>query len=167
MAACGPRDTEFNVKIDKTPHSIAEPEAGKALVYVIEDQETKNILDVTIRIGLEGAWMGASRGDSHFFFTVDPGVHHLCADWLLTIDPDERIVALANFTAEAGKTYYFRARNWGSMRSRDIAYRVLDLDAVNEDQGRLLVARSGLSVSTQKKDAGVQTGNNTQWGQAQ
>jgi hypothetical protein len=166
MTACGPKDAQFNIKIDKTTHSMAEPEAGKALVYVIQDQKTKYVNDVTIRVAIDGSWMGADRGDSYFFFAVTPGVHHLCGDWITSMDMDERIVALANFTAESGKTYYFRARNWGSMRSRDAMSWVLDLDAVNEDQGRLLAARSGLSVSTQKKDVAEQpTNSSPQWGQ--
>lgn len=155
-AACGPNDAEFEIKIDKTRHPSGELEAGKALVYVIEDQKTKFVRDVTIRIGLDGAWMGANRGNSYFFFAVDPGQHHLCADWQTSDDPEGRIIALANLTAEAGKIYYYRARNWGSIQNswlnRDPGeYLVLDLDPVNDDQGRFSIASSRFSIARPKK----------------
>lgn len=156
IAACGPTETEFDVKIDKARHPLAEAEAGKALVYVIEDQKTKNVRDVTLRIGLDGAWIGANRGNSYFFFSVDPGVHHLCADWQTSVDPKDGIVALANFTAEAGKVYYYRARTLGSIQDSWLnswpgQYWVLDLDPVNDDQGKFLVASSRFSDSRAKK----------------
>jgi hypothetical protein len=151
-------ETQFDVKVDSAAHPSMAPDQGKALVVVIEDQETKFIRDVTIRVGLDGAWMGADRGNSYFFFAVTPGVRHLCADWE-TSHPDQRIVALANLTAEAGKIYYFRARTWGSFTSGASGSSVsdprlnwvLDLDPINDDQGQLLVATSGLSSSRPKK----------------
>src|SRR6266581_2141788 len=34
--SCGPPNVQFDVKKDNSQHSIGQPEAGKALVYVIE-----------------------------------------------------------------------------------------------------------------------------------
>jgi hypothetical protein len=36
-AACGPKSTRFNVKVDESQHMLAEPEPGKALVYFVQD----------------------------------------------------------------------------------------------------------------------------------
>jgi hypothetical protein len=36
-SGCGPKEVHFPVKTDKKKHPTAEPDAGKARVYVIED----------------------------------------------------------------------------------------------------------------------------------
>jgi hypothetical protein len=145
-SACGPVQTQFVVETNSSP---APPQAdpGKALVYVIEDQKFKPFNDVTARVGLDGVWVGANRGNSYLFFSVDPGEHHLCTDWTSRWLPNGRLVSLAPLMAEAGKTYYFRARTSGAR------YEVpsIDLDRVNSDEGKLMVASSLPSVSHPKK----------------
>ncbi len=37
-AACGPTAAEFDVTADKEQHPLAQPQAGKALVYVVADE---------------------------------------------------------------------------------------------------------------------------------
>lgn len=157
-AACGPSTTEFNVKTNsEASHSIEQPEPGKALVYVIEDQKYKALRDVTTRVALDGAWIGANRGNSHLFFSVEPGEHHLCTDWISGWLPGGRLVSLSVLNAEAGKVYFFRARTTGGpgalgdsrWQSADAAS--LDLDRVNSDEGKLLIASSMLSISHPKK----------------
>jgi hypothetical protein len=103
---------------------------------------------VTTRVGLDGAWIGANRGDSYFFFPVEPGEHHLCSDWHVGfVAGGGTKVSLASFTAEAGKTYYFRVRTMGA---KDMG-NILDLDPVNSDQGQFLVASSAFSSSVSSK----------------
>ena len=57
-----------------------------------------------------------------------------------------RAFAMANFTAEAGKVYYFRERLFPG--GDDYFF---DLDLVNSDEGKYLVATSSFSVSHAKK----------------
>ncbi len=154
--ACGAVNVQFSIKTDFTQTTAPEVESGKALVYVVEDQKFKAVRDVTARIGLDGTWVGATRGNSFLFFSVEPGEHHLCADWVSSFLTYGRNVALFGFTAEAGKTYYFRARTTGgpaSMMDRNGAddSASIDLDLVNSDEGGLLVKSSTLSVSHPKK----------------
>jgi len=155
-SACGPAATEFIIKTSDGLQSLRQPEPGKALVYVIEDEKIRGIRSVTTRVGLDGAWVGANRGNSYLFFSVDPGEHHLCTDWTSDFLAGGRVVSLAPLTAEPGKIYYFRARTiaaaasfvegklWENGAS-------IDLDPVNSDEGKLLVATSALSVSHPKK----------------
>lgn len=155
-SACGPADTQFAIKIKLGPRALQQPDPGKALVYVIEDQKFSAINDVTARVGLDGVWVGANRGDSYFFFSVEPGEHHLCTDWISGFLRDGRLVSLAPLTAEAGKTYFFRVRTSGGKGSiADNHWSAdgasIDLDPVNSDQGKLLIASSALSVSHPKK----------------
>jgi hypothetical protein len=157
QAACGPATTQFNIKANnQAPTSIEEPQPGKALVYVVEDQKFKAVRDATTRVGVDGAWVGANRGNSYLFFSVEPGEHHLCTDWISEWLTGGRLVSLSGFTAEAGKIYFFRARTTGGPSSlggyrQSPDWSSLDLDRVNSDEAKLLIASSALSVSHPKK----------------
>ena len=98
--------------------------------------------------GLDGDWVGANKGNSYIFFFAEPGERHLCMNWQSRFEARSRVFAVANFTAEAGKTYYYRARLFPG--HLDISF---DLDPINSDQGKLLVASSMLSASTAKRKA--------------
>lgn len=136
-AACGPYNAKFDVETQGGPHKLQPPDPGKALVYIIEQDWGPG---VTARAGFDGAWVGANRGNSFLFFSVDPGEHHLCTDWV-TGYLNGRVASLAPLTAEAGKTYYFRLR----------ISPYFDLDPVNSDEAKLLIASSLLSISHPKK----------------
>jgi hypothetical protein len=148
-AACGPKNVKFDVRPDETQHPVPQPETGKALVYVIED--LGQLPDYVgsgalIKVGMDGAWVGASEGASYLFFAANPGERHLCVNWQSRLEIRSRAFAMVNFTAEAGKIYYFRARVFSA---RDDY--TFDLDPVNSDQGKFLVASSAFIVSHPNK----------------
>jgi hypothetical protein len=144
-AACGPEKVSFKVELDKSHHALAQPEAGKALVYFIHDAGTGALLIYpTTRNGLDGAWVGANHGNSYFSVSVGAGEHHLCVDLQSSIVNDR--VELAHFTAEAGKVYYFRTR---LVMSKEVE--LLELEPIDSDQGAYLVDSFPLSVSKPKK----------------
>jgi hypothetical protein len=154
-AACGPIDAEFDVTTDQGQHPVAQPQAGKALVYVVEDQQQNsathcwgNCGSIT-KLGLDGAWMGANRGSSYLFFSVEPGEHHLCTTWQTSHNRFRDQASLVSFTAESGHTYYFRARVIG-LAGNMLIFNSLDLEPVNNDEGQLLVASSPVSIFHQK-----------------
>jgi hypothetical protein len=147
-AACGSHNVELQIKIDKRQHPVIQPNPSKAAAYVILDQKFEIVRDVTARVGIDGAWVGANRGNSYLFFSTAPGEHHLCTDWISTFLPGGRLVSVANFTAEAGKVYYFRVRTSGGPRG--MSSPSIDLEQVNNDEGKLLVASSAWSNSQPK-----------------
>lgn len=154
QASCGPTQTEFQIKLQNQAEMQPALDGGNALVYVVEEERFKYVREVTVRIGADGAWVGATRGTSHLAFSLAPGVHHLCVDWM----PQDasRQISLFGFTAEAGKVYYFRARISGGPASSFDPHALdfgsaIDLDPVNEDEGKMLVAISPYSVSHAKK----------------
>jgi hypothetical protein len=152
QAACGPPDVRFDAKtFESLP--TAGPENGKALVYFVEDYRPApgELLNPTLRIGLDGAWKGATRASSYLYFSVDPGEHHLCTNWQSSLKRLSRLTALAHLTAEAGKTYYFRAHITYSPRGEGSADATLDLLRADPDEGRFLVTSSRLSSSNPKK----------------
>ena len=152
QAACGPLNVHFDVQtFESLP--TAGPERDKALVYVVEDYRPApgELLNPTLRVGLDGAWAGATRARSYIYFSVDPGEHHLCTNWQSSLKRLSRLIALAHLTAQAGKTYYFRAHITYSPRGEGSADANLDLLRVDPDEGRFLVTSSRLSKSHPKK----------------
>ena len=141
-ATCGAKDVKFEAKQDSTQHPTPQPEPGKALVYVFYT----DVEYALTKVGMDGAWVGANHGSSYFFFAADRGEHHLCINWQSRLDIRSRALAMASFTAEEGKVYYFRERIFPG--AHDYSF---DLDSINSDEGKYLVASSPLSVSHPKK----------------
>lgn len=149
-AGCGPSEVEFNVKTDKNQHPTPQPEAGKAMVYVFDTIKLDPGLvigTVTLRIGLDGSWMGANHGDSYFYFAVDPGDHRICAQWQSTFGRLSKLASAASLTAEAGQVYYFRAN--ADARSHDRG--AVRLEPLDPAEALLLTSFSAYSTSHPKK----------------
>lgn len=146
-AACGPKNIRFDAAEDATKHPTPQPDSGKALVYLIQDLGEMQCSECALtKVGLDGTWIGANQGSSYIFFPADPGERHLCVNWQSRLGFRSRAFAMANFTAEAGHVYYFHTR---ISFSRSIY--VFDLEPVNSDEGKYLVALSALSVSRPKE----------------
>jgi hypothetical protein len=148
--SCGPSEVNFEVKTEKSPHPIARPDAGKALVYFLEDDsEFGSAPKPTTRAGVDGGWVGATHGNSYFYFSVDPGEHHLCACWQTAVLLGHgRKVAVAHFTAEAGGVYYFKVKNtW----VRDMGTAAINLEPLDSDEGQLLASKYSFSTFEPKK----------------
>jgi hypothetical protein len=135
-SACGPKDASFDVKLNKTQHTVAQPEPGKALVYFIQEK------GAAAQIGLDGAWVGANKSSSYFAVSVEPGEHHVCADVRTPRGIPGVPVGFLHFTAEGGRVYFFNARVVYGSES------YLFLGAVDSDQAKYLIASYPLSVST-------------------
>lgn len=136
-AGCGPDAVHFDVKMDKNQHVLSEPEGGKALVYVFEEDDTRVGLPTT-RVGVDGKWIGGNVPDSYMFFSVTPGVHRLCSNW----QGHPTLGAALDFTAEAGKLYFFRVKiaSFYTFKFRQVA----------EAEGHFLIASHGVSASSDK-----------------
>jgi hypothetical protein len=153
--ACGPKGANFDVKSDESQHVLPQLEPGKALVVFVQDIGLVSCLGHcgTTKIGLDGAWVGANQHNSYFSVSVEPGEHHVCASpqghFVPTMTSSDAAVrsAFAHFTAEAGKVYYFRVRRFGFGGQYQ---ELFDLDAIDSDQGKYLIAWYPLSVSHQK-----------------
>lgn len=147
-AACGPKGVNFDVKDDDAPHAVGRPEAGKALVYVVQEIGELNCIGacLTTKIAVDGAWVGANHHNSYLFFAVEPGEHHLCTSWQSHFARMSRVVGLAHLTAEAGKVYFFRTRVIGRQGPT-----FFDFEPIDSDLGRLFVALIPLSISHPKK----------------
>lgn len=121
-------------------------------MFVIEDDSNfDSFPKPTTRTGLDGQWVGATHGNSYLYFSVAPGVHHLCTSWQTSVIMGKgHQTAAAHFTADSGGVYYFLAKNKFFMADTS---RMLDvtLTPLDSDEGQLLVNRSDLSTSRVKK----------------
>ncbi|MGB7265245.1 MAG: hypothetical protein WBC92_07005 [Terracidiphilus sp.] len=142
--ACGNDQVQFDVTTQKGQSAPAPPEAGKAQIVFVE---LTYGLAVTVRIGMDGQWVGADKGDSTYFtLDVTPGLHHLCASWQSSKSYWDRLVGLYALNAERGGTYYFLVKPVASEYFNDFTFAPL-----NEDEGKYLVKISALSTATRKK----------------
>ena len=143
-AACGLKGVNFDVKDDNSHHTVAQPETGKAEVYVIQEIGETTCFGgcLTTKIAVDGAWVGANHHNSYLFFAVEPGEHHLCANWQSHMERAAQVIGLTHFTAEAGKVYFFRTRE---IRAS------FDFEPIDSDMGKLFVASIPMSVSHPKK----------------
>ena len=146
--SCGDGKVTFDVKTETGQPAPAAPAEGKAQIVFIEDEDgpIAPFMHVTIRFGMDGAWVGANNGNSYFALPVDPGVHHLCASWQSSLGRLKKNVHLTSFTAEPGQVYYFAAQV--TVASRDSV--IFGLSQLNEDEGKYRVKESKLSTSKPK-----------------
>jgi len=100
---CGPKDAKFDV--DTQMHQPAPtPDPTKAQIVFFQ-----SMTKIITRAGIDGAWVGADKGNSWFAVSVTPGEHHLCSftepsKWATGQIPP----GAGTFTFEAGKTYYYQ-----------------------------------------------------------
>ncbi len=97
-----------------------------------------------MKFAIDGAWVGANHGNSYFSVSVEPGEHHVCVTLQSSLVAQR--VELAHFTAEADKVYYYRTR---LIMSRSVE--LLELNSIDSDQGKYLIASFPLSLSSPKK----------------
>ncbi|MGA9055546.1 MAG: DUF2846 domain-containing protein [Terriglobia bacterium] len=148
--SCGPDEVAFEVKTDKRSHPMGQAVAGKALVYFFEHDWYRGYSRPTTRLGVDGGWVGATSGNSYFYFSVDPGEHHICASWQIGVGAGRsRQVAAAHFKAEAGVVYYFKAESTPS-RGEGITSGI-SLHPVDSDKGQLLPSKYSFSTFQQRK----------------
>jgi len=144
-AACGRENVSFKVKLDESQHTLAQPDPGKARVYFVHDAGTTVTLGYpTVKLALDGAWVGANHGNSYFSVSVEPGEHHVCVTLQSSLVAQR--VELAHFTAEAEKVYYYRTQ---LVTSRSVE--LLELEPIDSDQGKYLIGTFPLSVSQPKR----------------
>lgn len=154
---CGLANVKLDVSTERTHHALPNPEPRKALiVFLQDDAEFDSRPRPTTRFGIDGNWVGATQANSYFYVSVEPGEHHLCANWQSWVGiAVERSTAATHFTAEPGKTYYFRAKDVAkSERPESGAFtsgpKVL-LDPLDSDEAQLLISTFSISSSRPRK----------------
>lgn len=141
--SCGNDKVTFDVNHQQPQATVAEaePEPGKARIVFIESVDTTSCIGcgVTARIGVDGQWAGANRGNSYFVYPIAPGSHNLCANWQSKIGYLKNKVSMTSLAAEPGKTYYYKV-------NVSLASYGFDLVPVNEDEAKFRLKTASLSI---------------------
>ena len=149
-SACGAGDPKYSVVTGPVKDVNGNGE-GKAHLYLLEVQDHVANCPLgcgqTVKLGLDGEWAGATKGNSYLMLPVSSGEHHLCAEWDARAWRLHKHLELAAFSANVGKSYYFRVHITPRTTETNEAY---SLELVNEDEGKLLVASRARSVWTKQ-----------------
>ena len=140
-SSCGDPQAKFDVSTKAGQPLPAPPAAGMGQIVFIEDQnQLHNPFHPwdTVRFAMNGAWVGADKGNSYFTLDIAPGTYHLCASW----QGVRHTFDLAPVTVEPGKVHYFAAKVTESQYYSD--FRLVQL---NDDQGEYRVKAWKRSVS--------------------
>ena len=78
---CGSADVKF--KVETGSGSEEHLATGKARLYVVEAfrRPIFEFRNPTIRIRLDGHWLGATNINHFLASTIDPGEHRICVQW--------------------------------------------------------------------------------------
>jgi hypothetical protein len=147
--ACGPNKANYDVQHDAGPFVPQQVPSEKALVYIIEAMPHYPFVTEKVNIGLDGTWLGATDAQTYMSFTIDPGVHHLCAVYQGHAEgmDEEGRTLLLHLDAQAGKIYYIRYHALFLKDSPGIAF----FEKVDDDEGLFLLQRAHHATSTLKK----------------
>ena len=141
--ACGDFHVNFEAMQDGK-HPLAPAVPGKALVYVISDfysAKGNYRAGPTIRIGVDGKWVGANWGAAYMYFYVPPGMHHLCVNWQSHLKSLNSLVTLKDVNFQSGTTNYFRI-SFTNGNGYGLLYdNPLNIEVVDPSEGLLLVAQ--------------------------
>lgn len=146
--SCGPEKASFDVTTQEAGTAPSQPTASKARIIFLEDENQMigPFMYATVRFGVDGKWVGATKGSSYFAVDVAPGEHHVCANWQSHPAQLEDHVGLTYFTAEPGKTYYFSAHV--RVASRYAVF--FGLSKLNSDQGQFMAGNLKVAVAAPK-----------------
>lgn len=148
-ASCGGKAVKFDVKALKSRQAPpAVPAPGKAEIVFLENENQMigPFMYATVRFGVDGAWVGADKGNSYFSVDVAPGAHDLCANWQSDFPQQNKNIDLTSFTAAPGKVYYFSA-DIKSVSRYEVDFRIRRLHA---DLARYRISSAKLAESRVK-----------------
>jgi hypothetical protein len=154
--ACGSDNVEYKVTAEKGQPAPAAPAEGKAMVIFVQQVKgaskcfmTARGCNPVTRFGMDGGWVGATKGNTYFAVESAPGVHHFCA-----VGGNDQ-VGLEQLTLEAGKVYYYQAfyssdgTQYGDSQHPNYQVKKFDnFSILSDDEGRYRVKISDLAVST-------------------
>jgi hypothetical protein len=147
LKACGAKETTYSITSERTTSPMKAPQPGMAVVYFIEDDGSEGGPHYTIRVALDGSWVGAYKQNAYFAISVPAGEHHICAN-VQSGQSAGKIYAFAHFNAEPGKVYYFRTQFLGGIYP---VPRLLGLDPIDSDEATYLISSFPQSTAAPSK----------------
>ena len=98
-------------------------------------------------VGLDGHWVGATRANSYFYLSTDPGDHNVCVQWqsslIVAIVPRGTRSAAIHLTVQAEGVYYVTIQDiWPGSTFPG----VINLLPTDPAQGRLLMSHAAFTT---------------------
>ena len=148
--ACGQASAEYDKSgMIKDHGPLPGPEPDKALVYLFQMYALHSSPCIggrgaIVRFGIDGRWKGATFGNSFLYTSLEPGDHHVCANWQTRGSTTPQLVALRSLRVEPGRTYYY------GVRIVEASAQLLDtfgmeLVPLDEDEAKMLLESYPLS----------------------
>ena len=148
---CGDDSVQFDANQEKENPGLPALAEGKALIVFSESMPNEMKVQTTTRFGVDGAWVGATKGDSYFTVTVDPGEHNLCASMQSAPTRMKKtFTQMASITAEAGKVYYFEAAV-NVIGNMNVGIASFDFAQLAEKEGKYRIKAWKFATSKPKK----------------
>ncbi len=139
QTACGMGNPKYSVTTTPTK-VVSGDNQGNAQLYLLEVQDHVALCPLgcgqIVKLGLDGDWVGATKGNSYLVLPISSGEHHLCAEWDWRAWRLHKHLELAKVLVESGKSYYFRVHITPGTTETIESYR---FEPVNEDEGKLLL----------------------------
>jgi hypothetical protein len=144
--SCGKPDVGLDVKTQKSPATPLVQQSGQSTLVFVQ-RNSGCVGCSVVRVGLDGAWAGANKGNSYFSVAVEPGDHHVCVWWDAPLAHTESRIGLTDLKAAPNQTYYFEVvvAKYG-----DSGAPFMKLKPISQDMGVFLASRSSLSTATPK-----------------
>lgn len=141
--ACGSDSVKFDVKTDKaaTYKPGTAPATGMARIVFIHSLHSGLIMiggRPTIRIGVDGSWVGALHGKSYFSVDLPSGEHHLCGAWQSVFKSARKEDHAKSINLESGKTYFVQYK-MEILNNNPGSTTLTSLDVMDQDEGKFIV----------------------------
>jgi hypothetical protein len=148
---CGDDTVKFDAKQENDNPGLPALADGKALIVFSENMPSEMKVQTTTRFGADGAWVGATKGDSYFTLSVDPGDHNFCASMQSAPSRMKKtFTQTATLTAEAGRVYYFEAAI-NVIGGNNASIESFDFSQLSEKEGKYRVKAWKFATSKPKK----------------
>ena len=149
--ACGKPDVQFTVKKADGAAPAAATNPGQATVIFMEsvNHGAGLFTTPTLRLGLDGDWAGAVRGNTYVTLALTPGEHHFCAAWQSHFSSLRKTVEVMPLTVEAGKSYFVEFKIHIVPGEGGNAV-LTELKPINSDQGSYDLKSRALAAWTRK-----------------
>uniref|UniRef100_A0A7V4XUF6 Lipoprotein n=1 Tax=Acidobacterium capsulatum TaxID=33075 RepID=A0A7V4XUF6_9BACT len=142
-SSCGPMTAHPSVQLQASSKGLSPIPAGMARLVFVQQIGVCPHCGV-VRVGLDGKWIGANRGNSWFAATVRPGEQHVCVAWNAPFVRLTNRIHLTDLNAEPGKTYYLETT---ALTGKYQVNRVL-LSKTTRDEADFLISNSKMSKTS-------------------
>ena len=144
MMSCGPPSERVAVHLGSGASRSTSTNPAMATIYFTAVSTGRLWPNPTIRIAMDGSWIGALKQNSYTQLEVTPGPHHFCVriPGIFRLEP----ASLYGLNTRPGDSYYFVVDDRNSNEFQPID--TISLNRIDSDEGHLLVTQARRATSS-------------------